>query len=154
MANTYSQIYFHIVIAVRRREALIEDTFCDQLYKYIAGILLKHNAKPMNINGYKDHIHILLGAKPTVRLDDLMREVKEHSTRFINDHKLTKTKFYWQSGYAAFSVSQRLVNQIYQYIARRKEHHRSKEFLKEIVRLLKEEEVEFDQKYIFAEPGD
>jgi hypothetical protein len=46
------------------------------------------------------------------------------------------------------------VNQIYQYIARQKEHHRSKEFLKEIVRLLKEEEVEFDQKYIFAEPGD
>lgn len=105
MANTYSQITIQLVFAIKNREAIILSTFKDRLYKYITGIVSNQNQKMIAINGTHNHIHILLGISPDIRISDLVRDIKSDSSLFVNKNKLSKFKFYWQEGYGAFSYS-------------------------------------------------
>ncbi len=45
MANTYSQIYIHVVFAVEGRHSLIRPQYNDELQKYITGIVSGQNQK-------------------------------------------------------------------------------------------------------------
>ena len=153
MANTYSKIYLHIVFAVRNRRSLISKELKTPLHKYITGIVTKSGQKMLIIDGVRDHVHMLISCRTSVRLDDLMQEVKEHSTRWINDNKLVKGKFNWQTGYAAFSVASWNYQTIYNYIAKQEEHHRKVTFTEEYEKFLIEEGIEFDRKYIFHDPN-
>jgi putative transposase len=103
MANTYTQISIHLIFAVRNRESIIKPTFRDSLYKYIYGILHNQKQKLLAINGMTDHIHIFFGMNPDTHLSDLVRDIKRDSSKFINENKLCKFKFYWQEGYGGFS---------------------------------------------------
>jgi len=94
MANTYTQIYYHIIFAVRNRESLITKNIKEELHKYISGIIKNQNQKLLIINGMPDHIHILINCKPNINLSNLVKEIKEHSTKFINDKKIFIGKFY------------------------------------------------------------
>lgn len=153
MANTYAKIYFHIVWAVRNRQSLIHKSFQDELYKYITGIVSNQGQKLIIINGYRDHVHLLLGCTTSFRLDETVKEIKEHSTRWINSKIFVRGKFSWQSGYSAFSVASWNYQDIYDYIAKQEEHHRKKTFLEEYLDLLKSENIEYDPRYIFKDPN-
>ena len=87
MANTYTQLYFHIVFAVKDRENHISPRFKEELYKYISGIILNKNQKLMIINGMPNHIHLLIGTKPNCNLSDLIRDIKANSSKWINENK-------------------------------------------------------------------
>ena len=100
--STYSQIYIQVVFAVKNRNALINASWEEQLYKYITGIIQNKEQKLLAINGMPDHIHFLIGMKPTCCLADLVREVKKSSNTFINENKFCPFKFEWQEGYVAF----------------------------------------------------
>lgn len=106
MANTYTQLYFHVVCVVKRRENLIAKKWEDDLYKYLTGVVTGKDQKLICVNGIQDHIHILIGTKPTCNLSDLIRDVKANTSRWINENKLTPKKFEWQKGFGAFTVSQ------------------------------------------------
>jgi REP element-mobilizing transposase RayT len=149
MANTYSQLFFHTVFAVRNRESLINGTVKSHLYPYIVGIIAHQGQKLFIVNGMPDHVHLLLNCKPDFNLSSLIREVKEHSTKYINQQGLTRGKFCWQAGFGAFSVSKREVGKVLNYIKTQEEHHQTKTFRKEYVELLKENEIDFKERYIF-----
>lgn len=149
MANTYSQLYFHVVFAVKRRQNLIEKGWKDDLYKYITGIVTNNNQKLMIINGVEDHVHILLGTKPNCNLSDLVRDIKANSSKWVNEQNLTKDKFAWQTGFGAFTVGQRELPIIINYIEKQEEHHRKKVFREEYVAFLKEHDVDYKDEYIF-----
>jgi REP element-mobilizing transposase RayT len=85
MANTYTQIYIHIVFAVEGRQSLIKPEHNDELQKYIAGIVSARKQKLIVINNLPDHLHLLVGLKPDLSLSDLVREVKANSSKFINE---------------------------------------------------------------------
>ncbi|WP_339815991.1 transposase [uncultured Imperialibacter sp.] len=104
------------------------------------------------INGVEDHIHILIGMRPTQSLSDLLQDIKSGSSKWINDNKLTKRKFAWQEGYGAFSYSKSHVPNVIRYIHNQEEHHRKKSFLEEYEEFLKKFEVDYDRRYIFKEP--
>ena len=87
MAGTYSQMYIHIVFAVKYRECMIDGSWEEELYKYISGIVKNKGQKMLAINGMPDHVHILFGMKPSCCLSDLVREIKKSSNSFINDMK-------------------------------------------------------------------
>ena len=76
MAGTFSQVYMQYVFAVKGRENLIKKTFEEELYKYIAGIVNGKEQKPLAINGMPDHIHVLVGLRPAMRISDLIRDKK------------------------------------------------------------------------------
>lgn len=128
MANTYSQLYYHFVWAVRNRQSLITENFKDDLHKYITGIVMNQGQKMMIINSHLDHIHMFVSCKTNIRPDELMKEVKEHSTRYINTKRLARGKFYWQGGYGAFTVSKWNKEMIVNYIKNQEQHHTKKNF--------------------------
>ena len=96
-----------------------------------------------------DHIHAFIGLSPSMAIADLVRDIKNNSSNFINDRKLVKGKFSWQQGYGAFSYSHSHINNVYQYILNQEEHHKKKTFREEYIEFLKKFEVEYDEKYLF-----
>lgn len=137
MPNTFTQIYIHIVFAVKNRNALINQTWEDKLYKYITGTVQKMGQKMLRINGMPEHIHFLIGMKPDIAISDLVREVKKSSSSYIKEEKLTKFNFNWQTGFGAFSVSHSQLDKVINYIINQKEHHRKRTFKEEYIELLK-----------------
>lgn len=147
--STYSKIYIQVVMAVKGRYNMIASTWEEELYKYITGIITNKGQKLIAINGMPDHIHILVGMKPSCCLSDLVREVKKSSNTFIKDRTFTKSKFEWQEGYGAFSYSHSDLNHVVTYIQDQKEHHKKKSFKEEYIDFLKKFEVEYNEMYLF-----
>jgi REP-associated tyrosine transposase len=147
--STYSQIYIQIVFAVKGRQSLIQSRWEEELYKYITGIVQNKGPKMLAINGMPDHIHLLIGMKPSCNLSDLVREIKKASNGYINVNKFSPFKFEWQEGYGAFSYSHSALNNVIEYIHNQKEHHQKKSFRDEYIDFLKKFEVEFKDEYIF-----
>jgi REP element-mobilizing transposase RayT len=85
MAGTFTQLYVQYVFAVKGRQNLILPSFEEELYKYISGIITEKGQKSLAVNGMPDHIHIPVGLKPMMRISDLVRDIKNNSTNFIND---------------------------------------------------------------------
>ena len=131
MANTYTQIHIQAVFAVQNRECIIRNSWKEELYKYISGIMQSNNHKLLSINGMPDYIHILFGYRPSQSLADLMQDVKGSSSKWINNKKLVQSKFSWQEGYGAFSYSKVEVPAIIQYIINQTNHHKRKTFSEE-----------------------
>jgi REP element-mobilizing transposase RayT len=96
-----------------------------------------------------DHLHAFIGLKPAMAISDLVRDVKNNSSNFINDRKLVKGKFSWQEGYGAFSYSHSHISNVYNYILNQEKHHKKKMFKEEYLEFLKKVEVEYDEKYLF-----
>lgn len=147
--STFSQIYIQVVFAVRGRNSLIAQSWEEELYKYITGIITNKGQKLIAINGMPDHIHLLIGMKPSCCLSDLVREIKKASNSFINEKKFSKFKFEWQEGYGAFSYSHSSLNDVIAYIQNQKEHHKKKSFREEYIDFLKKFEVEYKDEYLF-----
>ena len=149
MANTYTQIHLQLVFAVQNRISLVQPSWKDELHKYMTGIIQNYNHKLLTINGMPDHMHILIGMRPTQSLSELMQQLKGDSSGWINNKKLVPGKFSWQEGYGAFSYSKGQVPQVINYIKRQEEHHKKMTFREEYLYMLKKYEVEFDERYIF-----
>ena len=149
MSGTFSQIYIQIVFTVKGRENLIGERWKTDLHKYITGIIKGKGQKPIIVNGMPDHIHAFVGMRPAMSISDLVRDIKNNSSNFINDRKFVKRRFAWQEGYGAFSYSHSHIKRVYNYILNQQEHHRSKTFKEEYIGFLKKFEVGFDEKYLF-----
>jgi putative transposase len=149
MADTYTQITIQLIFAVKNRNALIIDSFREELHKYIGGIITNQGQKILAINSVPDHIHILIGQTPTISLSDLMREIKSESSRHINEKKLSKYKFNWQEGYGALSYSRSQRDRVINYILNQQKHHQKLTFRKEYLGFLEKFEVEFNPQYLF-----
>lgn len=126
MAGTFSQIYIQYVFAVKGRENLLQKTWRDEVFKYIAGIIKEKNQKAIIVNGVADHVHVFVGLKPSMNISDLVRDIKNNSSKFINEQKFLKGKFSWQEGYGAFSYAHSQIDKVYQYILKQEEHHKKK----------------------------
>jgi len=87
--------------------------------------------------------------KPALALSDLVRDVKNNSSNFINDHAWIKGKFYWQEGYGAFSYSHSQIQNVYNYVSNQEKHHHKQTLQEEYMDFLKKFEVEHESKYLF-----
>ena len=149
MASTYSQIYIQYVFAVKGRVNLLKKPWRENVFKYISGIIKGKNQKAIIVNGVADHLHVFVGLKPAMSVSDLVRDIKNNSTNFINEQKFLKGKFEWQDGYGAFSYSHSQIKDVYKYIANQEERHRKKTFNEEYFEFLQSFEIEYNEKYLF-----
>ena len=149
MPNTYSQITIQLIFAVKNRDAMITPVFREPLHKYITGIVKNQNQKLLCINSVTDHLHLLIGQTPNCCLSDLVREIKSESSRYINENKLTKFRFYWQEGFGAFSYSRSQRDTVIHYIENQEKHHKKKTFRDEYLEFLNKFEIEFKNEYLF-----
>ena len=149
MANTYTQIYLHVVFAVEGRQSLITLEHNDELQKYITGIVTAQRHKLIAINNMPDHLHLLVGLRPDAMLSDLVRDVKAGSSKFINEKRWVMGRFSWQEGFGAFSYARSQLGAVIRYIQNQQKYHAKKSFRDEYLELLEKFGVEYDQKYIF-----
>jgi REP element-mobilizing transposase RayT len=149
MANTYTQIYLHVVFAVSSRACVISADRREDLQKYITGIVTRQNQKLIAIYCRPDHTHVLLGLKPDLAPSDLIGDLKTGSTNHINEQRWIDCLFSWQKGFGAFSVSHSHLARVANYIDNQERHHQRRSFHAEYVRLLERHRVTFDGKYLF-----
>ena len=149
MANTFKQAYFHLVFAVRHREALIKKEWKDQLEMYITGIIQNHRHKLISIGSMPDHIHIFIGYDLNHPVPDLVEEIKTSSNNWIKQKRFSKFKFDWQKGYGAFTHSHSQIDQVVKYILNQNIHHRKRSFREEYLEILRKNEIQFKDEYLF-----
>ncbi len=149
MSNTYSQIYVHIVFAVKGRENLISELFREEIQKYISGIISNLKQKLYAIYCMPDHVHILVSIKPDCKISDLVRDIKANSSRFINEKNWLKQKFQWQEGYGAFTYSNSQLERVVNYIVHQPDHHKRKTFREEYKEILEHYGVDYNAEYLF-----
>ena len=149
MAGTFSQIYIQCVFAVKGRQNLVQNPWREEIFKYMAGIIKGKNQKPIIVNGVADHVHLFIGLNPSISVSELVRDVKNNSTSYINEQKFITDKFSWQEGYGAFSYAHSQIDHVYQYILNQEEHHHKKTFKEEYIDFLKKFEIKYDEKYLF-----
>ena len=149
MPRTFSQIYIQVVFAVKGRQNLIGKSWKEELNKYISGIITNKGQKSIIVNGMPDHIHLFIGLKPSMAISDLVRDIKNNSTNFINKNQFVKGKFEWQESYGAFSYSHSQINQVYNYILNQEQHHHKKTFKEEYIELLQKFQIDYDEKHLF-----
>ena len=150
MANTYTQIYLHVVFAISGRACVISSARREELQKYITGIVTQKGQKLIAIHCMPDHTHVLLSLKPNIAPSDLIGDIKTGSTNHINEQRWIGCRFSWQKGYGAFSVSHSHLDRVANYIHNQETHHRQKLFQQEYVEFLERHHIPYDQRYIFT----
>lgn len=149
MSGTFTQLYIQVVFAVKGRQNLIAKSWKDELHKYISGIITNKGQKAIIVNGMPDHVHLFIGIKPSMSLSDLVRDVKNNSSNFINKNRWVSGRFSWQEGYGAFSYAHSQIDQVYNYILNQEEHHRNTSFKQEYTTFLRKFQINYDDQYLF-----
>ncbi len=149
MANTYHQIYIQAIFAVKHREAVIAPEWRSTLLGVIGNLINETGCKTLIVNGVYDHVHCFIGVKPAIAISELMKIVKSKSSKYINDHHLTRSRFEWQVGSGLFSYSHSQLDAVYKYIQNQEEHHKKQTFREEYLNFLKKFNVPYDERYLF-----
>lgn len=134
---------------MKGRVGLIYSECEEELYKYITGIVRNKEQKMPAINGMPEHIHFLIGMKPSCCLTNLIRVIKKSSNEFISERKFSKSKFQWQEGYGAFSYSHSSLDNVIRYINNQKKHHKKQTFRDEYMGFLRDFQIDFKDEYLF-----
>jgi REP element-mobilizing transposase RayT len=128
---------------------LIPEANREKIQKYICGIVNQDKCKVIAIYCNPDHIHILVGFRPSICISDLVRDIKSVSSKFINEQMLTRVRFHWQDGYSAFTCSHSAITTVSNYIKNQPKHHRKQNFEDEYIRSLEKYEIEYNKQYVF-----
>ena len=147
MAQTFAQIFLHIIFSTKERRASLKEAWRNELFAYMGGIVRSLGGKALLINGVGDHVHLLLSLPASVAPADAVRVIKARSSSWVRSRDRS---FTWQSGYAVFSVSQSRAAQVRRYIARQQEHHTRVSFKDELVSLLNHHQLEHDERYLLG----
>jgi REP element-mobilizing transposase RayT len=146
--STYTQIIYHIIFGTKYHQQILHKANRQKLFQYITGILQNKNCHLYQINGIENHIHILFHLHPTIALSDIVKDIKLASSKFIKENNLFTDFIGWQNGYGAFTYSISAKQTLIAYIQNQEEHHKVKSFREEFIQLLKDNGIDFDEKYL------
>lgn len=131
MPHSFNKIWIHAIWSTKNRMPPINPKVETKIYQFISDQLREHGCPVRIINGMPDHIHCLFLLSPQKSIADVIKQIKGSSSHFINHNNLITEKFAWQTGYAAYSVSEPVVERVFRYISNQKVHHQKIPFLKE-----------------------
>ena len=149
MAHTYSNLLVHAFFSTKDRRPGLGAELKPELFSYMGGITTQLRAKPILINGPKDHVHLLFVLPCSLSVADLMEKVKANSSKWLHEWWPNRCNLAWQTGYTAFSVSHSNLASVKNYIANQEAHHRKMTFQEEVLAFLKKHEIEYDPRYVF-----
>lgn len=136
MSHSFNKIWIHSVWSTKERLPLIKPAAENQIYTFISNQLRELGCPVRIINGMPDHIHCLFLMNPQKTIAEIVKQIKGSSSHFINQENIIPEKFAWQTGYAAFSVSESAIVKVYEYIENQKQHHQKRTFQKEFEEFL------------------
>jgi len=149
MSQSLSKVYVHITFSTKNHQPYIDDTIEISLFEYIGGICKGLDCNPVKIGGHHDHVHILcLLSRKTAQMK-LLEEIKKQSSKWIKTKGKIYSDFYWQDGYAIFSVNPSETDVVVAYIANQHEHHKKITFKDEFRAFLKKYKVDYDERYVW-----
>ncbi|MFA0961506.1 IS200/IS605 family transposase [Roseivirga sp. BDSF3-8] len=149
MPNTYTQLYIHIVFAVKGRKSIIVEGKREEVQKYMTGIVHSSGSKLISIYCMPDHCHLLIGHNPDQSISSLVQKIKSNTSKWINEKRIYDQKFAWQSGYGAFSYSRSQIDTVAKYIRNQPQHHAKRTFREEYIQLLDKFNIEYNPDYLF-----
>jgi REP element-mobilizing transposase RayT len=148
MASTYTNLLYHIIFSTKHREPLIHNSLKGELHKYLGGLVRDMKGTLLEIGGMADHVHLVGKLRADPSLADVMY-VKANSSGWVNDRPTQQGLFYWQTGYAAFTVSESQLPAVREYVRTQEQHHRGMTFKEELLELLRRHNVEYDERYLW-----
>ena len=137
MSHSYNKIWIHAIWSTKLRSELIDFSIEKQVYDYIKEELIDSGCPVRIINGMPDHVHALFLLNPQKSISDVIKQVKGSSSHSINGNDLILEKFAWQTGFAAYSVSESQLEAVYNYIKNQKQHHLKKTSQEEFEEFIK-----------------
>jgi len=147
--STYTQIIYQIVFSTKSRaKVLINIENRRELFKFIFGVLKNNNCHVYRINGVEDHLHIVTHIHPTKSIANLVKDIKLGTTDYIKKQNLFPYFEGWQEGYGAFTYSIKEKDILIEYVKNQEEHHKKIDFKEEYSNLLKEHNINFEDKYL------
>jgi putative transposase len=135
--HSFNKIWIHAIWATKERMPLISGAIEKTVYEFISAQLREQGCPVRIINGMPDHVHCLFLLSPQKSIAEVIKQIKGSSSHYINQNNLISEKFAWQTGYAAYSVSESSVEKVFHYIYNQKKHHQKKTFQQEFDRFLK-----------------
>jgi REP element-mobilizing transposase RayT len=150
MANTYTCLHYHVIFSTKNREGWITADLESRIWAYLGGIARDNGIAPLQIGGTEDHVHLVLGAPPTVSISKALQLLKGGSSKWIHDTFPRLRGTGWQDGYGAFTVSKSNLLEVCKYVEDQRKHHRSKTFQEEFRALLERHGVEYDERYLWG----
>ena len=148
MSHTHTSLVYHVVFSTQGHLPLLTAEVRTELFPYMAGLIKEKKGKPIILNGWIDHGHLLFSLPPDVGLSDSMRFVKANSSRWVKER--FGKPFAWQKGFGAFSVSRSNVDAVARYVGDQEAHHRRFDFKTEFVSLLNKNGVKYDAEYLWT----
>jgi putative transposase len=149
MPNTYTHLLYHIVFATKNRQPLFPEEWHDRTFAYMGGIVREQRGVLLAAGGMPDHVHLLVRLPADSNLATVLRLIKTNSSRWLHRASPDLSRFGWQVGYSAFTVSQSAADNVKQYLHRQKEHHQRRTYRDELLKLLRRHEIEFEERYVF-----
>lgn len=146
--STYTQILYHLVFSTKHRKACLIKENRPALFKYIWGILNQKNCHLYRINGVEDHIHLVTHIHPAIAVAALVKDIKVASSGYIKKMQLFPEFDGWQVGYGAFTYSYSVKTALIEYVIKQEEHHRKTSYRDELIALLKEHTIAFDERFL------
>lgn len=149
MGNTLTSLHCHFVFSTKQREAWISHEIEERVWSFLGGIARENGMKPIRIGGMPDHVHMAVGLPPTLAVSKALQQIKGGSSKWMKETFPAMDGFAWQDGYGAFAVSKSNLSALTTYIARQREHHRTKTFKEEFVAFLVRHGIDFEERYLW-----
>ena len=150
MAQSLARLWTHLIFSTKERFPFLSDpSVRADMHGYLGTVLRNHDCPTLIVGGTEDHVHALFALSRNYSIANIVKEVKRTSSASIKTVAQRYSKFRWQAGYGAFSVSQSHVAQVRSYIMRQEQHHKRLTFQDEFRTFLKKYEIEYDERYVW-----
>ena len=146
MGSTFFSLHYHLIFSTKQRVPMIQAEWRPRMHAYMGGIIRGFNGVAEIVGGVSDHVHLLVSLRPVHCIADVMRDLKKDSTNWVKGN--FDSRFGWQEGYAAFSVSPTNTESVKRYIAEQERHHAKKSFVDELKECLAQAGIEYEEKYL------
>jgi len=124
----YINIWIHVVFGTKNRDPLLPPPTLKAITKHMVEYAAGKDIHINHINGFLDHLHILLSLNHDQCISKVMNLLKGESSHWINTNKIIKQKFEWADEYYAASVSEKLLPNLKDYITNQEKHHTENTF--------------------------
>lgn len=137
MPHSFNKIWIHAIWSTKDRHPFIHSNVEHKIYHFISEQFREQGCPVSIINGMPDHVHCLFLLSPQKSIAEVIKQIKGSSSHYINQNNLIVDKFSSQTGYAAYSVSESVVDKVHNYIHNQKQHHAKKTFQQEYDEFIK-----------------
>ena len=117
MPSTHQELLYHIVFSTKNRKPhLANEDHRAKVFAYMAGIAKNLEGFALEINGWIDHVHLLVRIPAKMAVSDFVGRLKSNTSKHMNETSAMIKKFGWQEGFGAFTVSVSQKDHVARYI--------------------------------------